>query len=221
MSMLAAIMVSGMVMSPLNICGTDDRQYTTFYDGAFQVDKEWVLEHGEAVGKFGGCSGTLIAEDKFISAAHCPVTLGMMVHFNYTQSPEPTVQKKVLQVMEKDVGLDYQILKIEKTEGRHIQVVTDEIPMLESEVYLLGHPELKRMMISAGPMKVAGRTIGYRADSQGGSSGSGVLDSKGRLFGVHQFGSCKEGPQYAGYNGGTSIKAIKEKSPIVRQLLAR
>ena len=206
--------------NPYHVCGVNDFQYTTRYDEVFNVDFDWVQENAKPVVRVGGCSATLIDERVILTAAHCGIEKGYRARFNYVfdgKSKDTLVDK----LMESDRRLDFAVMRLQvQPEGVKIRELTDRVPDLGEEVYLLGHPERKRMMISAGEVRYSDEfRIGYEADSLGGSSGSGVIDEDGKQFAVHQFGSCYADGRGYGYNGGTLIKKIAEKSQTVRKLL--
>lgn len=201
-----------------HICGTDDRQYTTVYNGAFDVSWPWVQLNAEPVARVGGCSATLIDKDLVITAAHCSIRAGEQIRFNYLWRGDETLYTEITRVMEEDWGLDYSILEIRSYPGLEVRKLTTQKPAIGEEVYVLGHPEGKRQMISAGPLVYAGDlSLGYKADTMGGSSGSGVVNSNGELFAIHQWGSCWD--RGGGYNGGTLLSAIAKESDIIKALL--
>jgi hypothetical protein len=214
-------MISFGGVEPLHICGEDDRQYTNYYDEAFQVSYDWVQRFAEPVAQIQGCSGTLIDKSIVITARHCDIGPGDRVRLGYLQGVNEYPTYRVKTTLEKsDWVLDYAIYELDgdPSEDFAIRELTPDIPNIGDEIYILGHPQLRRLTITAGPLVgLHANDAQYRADSQGGSSGAGVLDSEGRMFALHQRGACK--PGWSGYNMGTLIDKIKDVSPIVRRLI--
>jgi hypothetical protein len=222
---MKTLVLAGMLgfggLNPFHICGDDDRQYTNYYDGAFDVSYDWVQRYAEPVVQIRGCSGTLIDTNAVITAMHCQIDLGDTVKLGYLKDIDDYPTYRVTKVLEKsNWTLDYAIYEVSGDPSNHfaIRELTPEVPSIGDEIYILGHPRLRRLTITAGPLVgLHANDAQYRADSQGGSSGAGVLDSEGRMFALHQRGSCA--PGWSGYNMGTLIDKIKDASPIVRRLL--
>jgi V8-like Glu-specific endopeptidase len=217
-----ALLLAGTLF--FHICGEDDRQYTNYYDSAFQVSYDWVQRNAEPVAQSGGCSATLIAEKTVITAAHCRLRPGHLVRMAYLQDSDDYPMYEISETLEiSGAYLDYAIYELNEdpSEDFEIRQLTEEVPAVGEEVYILGHPKLRRLTITAGPLVGSnGKDAYYQADSQGGSSGSGVLDKDGRMFALHQRGSCLDDPRHLGYNLGTLISKIKTESAIVRELLS-
>jgi V8-like Glu-specific endopeptidase len=202
-------------------CGVDDKVYLDEYDDRFGVSFDWVQKYKEAVIQVDGCSGTLVDIDLVITAGHCgTIKVGDYVYFSFERG-EIYESFIIIDIPEKRNFPDYQILRIAGDPGYTYtpQKISCALPALEEEVYIMGHPERRPKMLSAGAVKnVSSASLGYLADTLGGSSGSGVLNSEGELIGVHAWGSCEDEPGSMGYNGGSHIDLIAGASPIIRNL---
>ena len=96
-----------------------------------------------------------------------------------------------LKVIEKNEGIDYTIIEIEKLSNRTPVKVPRDLAKRRSdfaimnEVYYTGYPN------SAGPLTIDGKIVGYmgtdfiyiKSYAWSGSSGSGVFSSTGKLIG--------------------------------------
>jgi len=80
---------------------------------------------------------------------------------------------------------------------------------------MIQHPAGDPKKIEAGPKNnVMGSSITYSdLDTRGGSSGSGVLDSNGRIIAVHTHGGCRAS---GGTNGGVTLNSVARNSAIIQ-----
>tara|TARA_R110002073_G_scaffold275526_2_gene439242 strand:- start:318 stop:1532 length:1215 start_codon:yes stop_codon:yes gene_type:complete len=203
------------------------------------------------------CSGTLIADNLFLTARHCfveakgwefPTTLvggtyqplssgqaaqNMTVMFNYQKDRRnnmrrtrdfPVVRLVEIGDMEGDFGLDYAIIELgpESENGPLPGELFDEMPLNttipadQSPITIVQHPNGAAKKVAWGRvMSIIDRRVFYAVDTEGGSSGSGIIDNSGRgsLIGVHTNGGCRG----RGYNEGVSISAIARASAIIGQ----
>jgi V8-like Glu-specific endopeptidase len=249
-----------------SICGgLDDSQPVEQYDGTLGVSVAFVSDHQSPVGQIQWndglaaryanpgtlsglrwCSGTLIANDLFLTAGHCfdqsadvpringtntpiepaEIATNMHVNFNFQVDPRGNPRNEVrfdiVELVEHRLdGRDYAIARLDGNPGATFG--TARISVLDAVVgdmlCIIGHPAGQRKRIEAGPaFDLHNDQIGYDSiDTLGGNSGSGILqDSSGRLVGVHTNGGCAEAA--LGHNHGVRITFIRAASPLVRRL---
>lgn len=216
-----------------SICGTYDIQFINQYDGTLGVSIDFVNTHEAKVGamtspygsKF--CTGTLISRNRFLTAGHCidSGTTSDFVTFNYEVSSTgaPLVEDKyaITRVLESEIGgLDYAILELAGNPGDKYgwTPIKSATPASGDTLCIIQHPSGRAKMIEAGPFySVLGDYFTYTdLDTEGGSSGSGVLDMTGSIIAVHTNGGCSS---TGGYNRGVSITSISKVSPIINEML--
>lgn len=256
-----------------SLCGADNSQDVEFYDGTLGVTTGYVATHERPVGQLqwnnnlaaiytnpgdvSGArwgSGTLIANDLFLTAGHCfdqtptgwmvPRTNGtlnpipsaeiaanMRVNFNFQFDPagNPRTEDSyaVTQLVEYRLGgLDFAIVRLAGNPGL-IYGVT-RISTFDAAVgdmlCIIQHPDGLPKRIEAGPLSdFVGDLIRYNdIDTQGGSSGSGILGpigtivAGGILVGVHTNGGCTA--TMTGHNFGVRISSIIAASPTIQAI---
>lgn len=216
-------------------CGpTWNAQDVEPYDGTLAVTKRWVERHEGAVGYHAtnGCSGTLISDDLFLSAGHCEYEVGHVVQFNYQYDPSRKLRTRhpvqVIEVLEQEnnASYDYAIVRLSGKPGQmfgHARLANrDEVP--GDTVALIGHANAAPKTVHTGPV-IANPTAGllnwfsYTVDTDGGSSGSGVLSMDGYLIGVHTDEGCNTSSNPGG-NRGMRLSQLMPRSPTLRQVLA-
>lgn len=87
-------------------------------------------------------------------------------------------------------------------------------PSTGAALTIIGHPQGLPKKIEAGTVYgFSTNAIRYNnIDTLGGNSGSGVIDSQGRVVGVHTNGGCTS---TGGYNYGTRISRVRAVSSIL------
>lgn len=247
-------------------CGIDDSQDVEFYNGALGVPRPFVDDHQPPVGNIQWnwnlhvrypneagtvngvrwCSGTLIAEDLFLTAGHCfepdfgdwitprvngapigrtEIASNMRVNFNYQWGPEgprPETSVAIAELLEDRLGgRDYAIVRLAQYPGPQFElgrIAAKDAPE-GSPLCILGHPNQLPKRVTAGH---ASRYQGPRCfyndlDTAGGTSGAGLLSlADGLLVGIHTNGGCGE---QSGENHGFRIESLLEFSPILRGLV--
>lgn len=217
------------------ICGTvDDSQNVNHYTGTLGVSTAYVQSHKGSKGALETsatasssakyCSGSMISADLFLTAGHCvdSASIGDYVAFNYEVAPGSTsllVQShyRVSAIVENGLGgLDYAILRLDGSPGNTwgIAPVASADPATGATIAIIGHPNRQPKKIEAGTVASFGtNSIRYgNIDTLGGSSGSGVIDSSGRIVGVHTNGGCTA---TGGSNYGTRISRIRAVSSVL------
>jgi V8-like Glu-specific endopeptidase len=218
-----------------SICGaTNDAQHVNSYTGARVPTIAFVAAHKGSKGALETsatasqsakyCSGSLIAADLFLTAGHCvdSTTLGDYVAFNYERAAGSTTvltqsHAQVTAIVEDELGgLDYAIVRLAGTPGNTwgISAVAAADPATGVAITIIGHPNAEPKQIEAGTVaSFSGNYLRYgNVDTLGGSSGSGVLDSSGRIVGVHTNGGCTAA---GGTNSGVRIARIRAVSNVL------
>ncbi|HKO94367.1 MAG TPA: trypsin-like peptidase domain-containing protein [Polyangiaceae bacterium] len=200
-----------------SICGANDLQSVSTYDGSLGVSTAYVAAHKRAVGalsisnipnadhKF--CSGTLVSSDLFLTASHCvgPSTVTNFVSFNYEQGQSESFFP-ILEVVEDHPSLDLALIRL----GGNPGATFGAAPIRASSgaagepIAIIQHPSGRPKEIEAGHLATSdGNRLSYAdLDTEPGSSGSGILDARGVLIGVHTNGGCSPA---GGSNSGTAI----------------
>jgi hypothetical protein len=157
----------------------------------------------------------------------------MRLNFNYQ------VDRETLKTREADIfpitaliefgsdrrgNLDYAIVEVGANEKGELPDVRYRVADIDASANALSaarlltivqHPNGKPKLVEAGNLhRIEGNHILYGdLDTQGGSSGSGIIDQYGRVIGVHTNGGCTA---VAGENLGVSLRAISQVSDIIK-----
>lgn len=221
-----------------SICGTSNLQHVAEYDGSRGQPVEFVATHEPKVAALAYgtpdssskyCTGTLISENLFLTAAHCidSTSLNDFAVFNYQKVRGSTDLQsqdhvKIVEIVEQALGgLDFAILKLEGTPGAtygYTRISATEVE-LGHLLTIIQHPSGTPKKVDVGTRKGT-RGVEYMTygdlDTEPGSSGSGVLDNVGQVVGVHTNGGCKP---TTGDNAGVMMTKIAEVSPTIKAML--
>lgn len=137
-------------------------------------------------------------EGEFLTPAEAAVS--MIVEFNYQDDPEGAprliTEHKILKLREwEEGGIDYAVAELAGNPGLRwgVTSVSRTVPVVGSPLSIIQHPQGLPKVIESGVYK--GKFDGMMwyddIDTQGGSSGSGVLNAVGELVGVHTQGGCE------------------------------
>ncbi len=221
-----------------SVCGpTDDAQFVNDYNGQLGPTAAFVdankgtkgfLVHPINNTQGAVCSGALVGSNLFLTAGHCiKPTPGFQpyVTMNYEQAKGstallPMTKYNVTATLEKvyveNSGIDYAILQLEGTPGDTwgAAAISKDDAAIGSQVTLISHPLGAPKKIEAGT--VSARDADYFAyadlDTLGGSSGGSIIDTQGKIVGVHHGGNCTPTD---GANMASRISRIRAQSAIV------
>jgi V8-like Glu-specific endopeptidase len=215
-----------------SICGpTNDAQHVNSYNGTLGPTIAFVQAHKGSTGamettttsgKF--CSGTLISANRFLTAGHCvdSGTVGEFVSFNFERAANstallPQTHVRITAVLEDELGgVDYAILQLAGTPGNTFGIaqVAAADPAVGAALTIIGHPLGQPKQIEAGSLaSISGNFLRYgNIDTQGGNSGSGILNSAGQVVGVHTLSGCTA---TGGTNSGPRIARIRAVSNLL------
>ncbi|MCP3799224.1 serine protease [Allokutzneria sp. A3M-2-11 16] len=216
-----------------SICGTNDYKDAVCYKTSNPTEFSKtaavakLLRNGSSL-----CTGWRVgANNRMLTNNHCFSTNPQQIEvwFNYQcdtcgGTASGTVTKVLAsQVLSTDYGLDYTLFSV--TDFAKVQPfgtleLDPRVPDVGEKMYVVGHPagKLKKVSLkddqsASGDcqvfsVKVDGRVkesdIGYKCDTEGGSSGSPVLSGKThKVISLHHYGGCP--------NQGVRIDLVHEK----------
>lgn len=199
-----------------SICGkTQDFVPINNYRGTVS----YVQEREEAVGRLNkNCSGTYIGtvgayKNLFLTAGHCGSKgQSASVEFNYEADADGPVITVKGTFIESRNSPDYALIQLNEDPG---VTPTPLGASATSSLTIIQHPEARPKVVAFGSLSgsASGSRIYYAGlDTQGGSSGSGVLNTSGQLVGVHTLGGCSSS---GGTNSGWTISGIRAASSIL------
>lgn len=154
----------------------------------------------------------------------------MHVNFNYQRDPSGDLQAAtvvdIVAMHEYRLnGLDYAVLELAGSPGDQFgeTPISTNTPAAGDQLTIIQHPAGRPKVIEAGNyegLAANGGLAGYMRysdlDTEGGSSGSGILNDLGEIVGVHTNAGCSAN---GGANHGVSMTNIVAASPILTGIL--
>lgn len=163
----------------------------------------------------------------------------LVVDFNYQMdlsavasadslSPAParaalrfTVRELLSSAMESNGGLDYAILRIAGAPAQIAEYALGAEKLRYARldrsvaVAVIQHPLGYHKKIASGAAVSSNGTLQHTASTAAGSSGAGVLDSRGNLVGLHSEGGCDQG------TNNLAVPLSRIKGPLSSALMGR
>ena len=208
------------------VCGADDREQIACYQGTEIYNKSRAVCRIIIGGRY-TCTGWLVgSEGHVMTNQHCIENANdaqntqFIFNFEYqncngTSATSQDVVANTSTLVKLSNNLDYSLVKlpVNPTNTYGYLSMSSQAPSTGDRIYIPQHPGGRRKEIavfdsqSSGNVaqinNVGSKRIAYFADTQGGSSGSPVLDYNSNLVVVlHNTGSCSAG------NGGNKITSI-------------
>lgn len=165
---------------------------------------------GEETKQIYTCTGFLVAPDLFMTNEHCPRTPkevgGAFVEFDYDDEEHAQTEMYRLRVenegeeLPRDSDLDFALYRLNRPPPRreHLRLKDGDRDLSEQMPVVIiqhpsGHPKrvasyMCQLPKPAPPELQPPTDFGHECDTEGGSSGSPVLDLSGAVIGIHHYG---------------------------------
>ncbi|MEW4528200.1 serine protease [Maioricimonas sp. JC845] len=190
------------------------------------IAEDMFLTAGHCFDRFGG--GWQRPQRDGVTVQSDEIARLMRINFNYqidgtTQSVRPGDPFPVEELLEYRLGgLDFAIIRAGRNQAGqqpgdvygHYGLSPSDLTIQGAMLCLIQHPAGRPKRIEAGPLhqNLAGRISYDSLDTQGGSSGSLILDDTGKVVGVHTNGGCS---RFSGANFGVAIGAVRNASSVI------
>lgn len=201
------------------ICGVDDKEPVICYDGTTMYDKGRAVCRlligggGLCTGWLLGCDGHVMTNEHCIGTAADAANTDFMFNYQYTNcngtgNSVSDVVATSATFIKTSSALDYTLvqLPVNPTGTYGYLSLSSVAPVVNDRIYIVGHPGGRRKEITVitdqgGDVngnaiinQITGSGARYFADTEGGSSGSPVLDYNTNLVvAIHNTGGCTNG----------------------------
>jgi V8-like Glu-specific endopeptidase len=201
------------------ICGVDDKEPVICYNGTTMYDKGRAVCRlligggGLCTGWLLGCDGHVMTNEHCIGTAADAANTDFMFNYQYTNcngsgNSVSDVVAASSTFIKTSSALDYTLvqLPVNPTGTYGYLSLSSVAPVVNDRIYIVGHPGGRRKEITvitdqggdangnAIINQITGSGARYFADTEGGSSGSPVLDYNTNLvIAIHNTGGCTNG----------------------------
>jgi V8-like Glu-specific endopeptidase len=211
--------INAMLAQEKAICGGDEKEAIICYNGTAMYDKGRAVcrllinGSGLCTGWLLGCEGNLMTNNHCIGSAADAQNTDFMFNYEYTNcngsgSSVTNTVASTSTFIKTNSTLDYTLVKlpVNPTGTYGYLSLSSVAPVVNDRIYIVGHPGGRRKEITvttdqggdangnALVNQVNTNGIRYYADTEGGSSGSPVLNFNSNLVvAIHNTGGCMNG----------------------------
>lgn len=207
------------MLAEKSICGGDEKEPIICYNGTAMYDKGKAVcrllinGSGLCTGWLLGCEGHLMTNEHCIGSASDAANTDFMFNYQYTNcngsgNSSTNTVASTSTFIKTNSSLDYTLVKlpVNPTSTYGYLSLSSVAPVVNDRIYIVGHPGGRRKEITVKTDRggdangnalvnsVNTNGIRYYADTEGGSSGSPVLDYNSNLVvAIHNTGGCMNG----------------------------
>ena len=207
------------ILQSKSICGQDDKEPAICYDGTNMYEKGRAVCRliiggaGSCTGWLLGCDGHVMTNNHCVGSATEAANTDFIFNYHHTNcngtgNSVPNTVSASSTFVKTSTGLDYTLLQLPTNPASTYGFLSlsSAAPAVNDRIYIVGHPGGRRKEITAltdlnGDANgnaivntITANGIRYMADTEGGSSGSPVLDYNSNLVvAIHNTGGCTNG----------------------------